>query len=66
MNLELLTQFTHEVLKYNDNIKVVSYSLEGIVLNLIFNAEFGEAVHIYKWEKWLSNRRNKRIEIILS
>lgn len=71
MTLELLNKFSHESLRYKENIKVIYYTLSefsgsgSIDIHLTFNNGGGEFVNKKRYEDWLQMRREEKINQIL-
>ena len=72
ITLELLNKFSHESLRYKEDIKVLYYTLnnfsgsEGIDIHLTFNNGGGEFVSKGRYEDWLQSRRDEKIDKILN
>ncbi len=72
ITLELLNKFTHESLRYKENIKVIYYTFnefsgsEGVDIHLTFNNGGGEFVSKKRYEDWLQSRRDEKINKILN
>jgi hypothetical protein len=72
INLELLNKFSHESLRYKENINVLYYTLnnfsgsEGVDIHLTFNNGGGEFVSKGRYEDWLQSRREEKIAQILN
>jgi hypothetical protein len=72
ISLELLTQFSHESLRYRENVKVLYYTLnkfsgdEGVDIYLRFNIGGGEFIKQTRYEDWLQTRRDEKISQILN
>jgi DNA-directed RNA polymerase delta subunit len=65
INLELLTEFTHEELRYKSDIKVVSYKINVNWIELQFQDVMGEVVKLEKYYNWLQSVREEKINQIL-
>jgi len=65
INLELLTEFTHEDLRYKSVIKVVSYRINFNWIELMFDNDMGEVVKLERYYNWLQSRRDEKINQIL-
>ena len=67
MNIELLTEFLHEFLRYKD-VKINSWKIYNRVIVIDFDNGFGEVVEIERYNKWLSFKRDKKVglEILYS
>jgi hypothetical protein len=74
INLELLTEFTHEDLRYKSVIKVVSYRINVKHLyafipcswiELQFQNGMGEVVKLERYYNWLQSSREEKINQIL-
>ena len=72
ITLELLNKFSHESLRYRENIKVLYYTLNefsgsrGIDIYLAFNNGGGEFVTKIRYEDWLQKRRDDKINQIFN
>ena len=72
ITLELLNKFSHESLRYKEDINVLYYTLnnfsgsEGVDIHLTFNNGVGEFVSKGRYEYWLQSRRDKKIDKILN
>ena len=64
INLELLTEFTHEDLRYK-SIKVVSYRINVNWIELQFQNGMGEVVKLERYYNWLQSSREEKINQIL-
>jgi len=64
-NLENLTEFTHDVLRYKPTIKVISYKIFNNWIDLSFDTGKGEVVSADRFYNWLSEKRNIKIDQIL-
>ena len=65
ITLELLTEFTHEDLKYKSDIKVVSYKINVNWIDLQFQNVMGEVVKLERYYNWLQSRREEKINQII-
>lgn len=65
ITLELLTEFTHEDLRYKSGIKVVSYKINVNWIELQFQDVIGEVVKLERYYDWLQSRREEKINQIL-
>ena len=65
ITLELLTEFTHEYLRYKSHIKVVSYKINVNCVELRFQDVMGEVVKLERYYDWLSEKREEKINQIL-
>ena len=65
INLELLTEFTNEDLRYKSVIKVVSYRINVNWIELQFQNVMGEVVKLERYYNWLQSRREEKINQIL-
>ncbi len=65
INLELLTEFTHEDLRYKSVIKVVSYRINVNWIDLQFQNVMGVVVKLERYYNWLQSRREEKINQIL-
>jgi hypothetical protein len=65
ITLELLTEFTHEDLRYKSDIKVVSYKINVNWIELQFQDVMGEVVKLERYYDWLSEKREEKINQIL-
>lgn len=72
ITLELLNKFSHESLRYKEDIKVLYYNLnrfsgsEGVDIHLTFNNGGGEFVMKSRYEDWLQSSREEKISQILN
>ena len=66
INLELLTEFTHEDLRYKSVIKVVSYRINVNWIELQFQNVMGEVVKLERYYDWLSEKREEKISKLLN
>ena len=64
ITLELLTEFTHEDLRYKSDIKVVSYKISVNWIDLQFQM-MGEVVKLERYYNWLQSRREEKINQII-
>jgi hypothetical protein len=64
ITLELLTEFTHEDLRYKSDIKVVSYKINVNWIDLQFQM-MGEVVKLERYYNWLQSRREEKINQII-
>ena len=64
MNIELLTEFLHEFLRYKD-VKINSWKIYNRVIAIDFDNGFGEVVEIERYNKWLSFKRDEKVDNIL-
>jgi hypothetical protein len=65
INLELLSEFTHEELRYKSDIKVISYKINVNWIELQFQNVMGEVVKLEKYYNWLQSVREEKINQIL-
>ena len=65
INLELLTEFTHEDLRYKSVIKVVSYRINVNWIELQFQNVMGEVVKLERYYNWIQSVREEKINQIL-
>lgn len=71
ITINLLTKFTHESLRYKEEIRVLYYTLNvfsgsnGVDIHLTFNNGGGEFVSKKRYEDWLQSRREEKINQIL-
>jgi hypothetical protein len=61
ITLELLTEFTHEDLRYKSDIKVVSYKINVNWIELQFQDVMGEVVKLERYYDWLSEKREEKL-----
>ena len=66
ITLELLTEFTHEYLRYKSDIKVVSYKINVNCVELRFQDVMGEVVKLERYYDWLSEKREEKISKLLN
>ena len=65
INLELLTEFAHEDLRYKSVINVVSYRINVNWIELQFQNVMGEVVKLERYYNWIQSRREEKINQIL-
>jgi hypothetical protein len=65
INLELLTEFTHEELRYKSDIKVISYKINVNWIELQFQNVMGEVVKLERYYNWLNEIREKKLSKLL-
>ena len=65
INLELLTEFTHEELRYKSDIKVISYKINVNWIELQFQNVIGEVVKLERYYNWLNEIREKKLSKLL-
>ena len=65
MNIELLTEFLHEFLRYKD-VEINSWKIYNRVIAIDFDNGFGEVVEIERYNKWLSFKRDEKVDNILN
>jgi len=65
ITLELLTEFTHEDLRYKSDIKVISYKINVNWIELQFQDVMGEVVKLERYYNWIQSRREEKINQIL-
>ena len=71
MTLELLTEFSHQELRRNKNIVVEKWRVSETRLHLSFfdnrdsRSGFGTLVDTSRYQNWLIDRRQDRIDQIL-
>lgn len=72
ITINLLTKFTHESLRYKEEIRVLYYTLNvfsgsnGVDIHLTFNNGGGEFVSKKRYEDWLQSRREEKINKIIN
>ena len=72
MTLDLLTKFSHESLRYRENVKVLYYNLNTfsgsseVDIYLRYNIGGGEFVKKSRYEDWLQTRREEKINQIIN
>jgi hypothetical protein len=72
ITLELLNKFSHECLRWKEDVNVLYYTLsnfsgsEGVDIHLTFNNGGGEFVSKERYEDWLQSRRDEKIDKILN
>ena len=65
INLEKLTDFTQEDLRYKSSIKVISYKIIGNWMDLQFDSGKGEVVSVDRFNNWVNEKREEKINQIL-
>ena len=65
INLELLSEFTHEELRYKSDIKVISYKINVNWIELQFQNVMGEVVKLERYYNWLNEIREKKLSKLL-
>ena len=65
INLEKLTEFTQEDLRYKSSIKVISYKIIGNWMDLQFDSGKGEVVSVDRFNNWVNEKREEKINQIL-
>jgi hypothetical protein len=65
INLEKLTEFTQEELRYKSSIKVISYKIVGNWIDLQFDNFKGEVVNVDRFYNWMSEKREEKISQLL-
>lgn len=65
ITLELLTNFTHNNLRYKSSVQVVSYKIYVNVIELQFQDAMGEVVKLTRYYDWLRKKREGKINQIL-
>ena len=65
INLEKLTDFTQEDLRYKSSIKVISYKIIGNWIDLQFDSGKGEVVSVDRFNNWVNEKRIEKINQIL-
>ena len=65
INLEKLTEFTQEDLRYKSSIKVISYKIVGNWIDLQFDSGKGEVVSVDRFNNWVNDKREKKISQLL-
>lgn len=65
INLEKLTDFTQEDLRYKSSIKVISYKIVGNWIDLQFDSGKGEVVSVDRFNNWVNDKREKKISQLL-
>ncbi len=72
ITINLLNKFTHESLRYKEEIRVLYYTLNifsgsnGVDIHLTFNNGGGEFVSKKRYEDWLQSRREEKINKIIN
>jgi hypothetical protein len=61
MTLELLTEFTHDNLRYKNGIKVISYKILNNWIDLKFDNGVGEVVSSERFYNWLNEKREEKL-----
>ena len=61
INLEKLTDFTQEDLRYKSSIKVISYKIIGNWIDLQFDNSKGEVVSVDRFYNWINEKREEKI-----
>ena len=67
MNIELLTDFIHQEMSYNQDILVESFQLHNDKIHLIFTTKtksvrLGEIVSLDRYQDWLLYRRAGKLK----
>jgi len=66
ITLELLSQFTHEELRYKSKIKVTSYEIIRDWIQLQFDDNvMGEVVSSDRFYNWVNEKRDEKINQII-
>lgn len=65
INLEKLTEFTKEELRYKSSIRVISYKIIGNWIDLQFDNLKGEVVNVDRFYNWMSEKRREKISQLL-
>lgn len=65
INLKKLTDFTQEDLRYKSSIKVISYKIIGNWIDLQFDSGKGEVVSVDRFNNWVNEKREEKINQIL-
>jgi hypothetical protein len=66
ITLELLTEFTHEDLRYKSDIKVISYEIIRDWIQLQFDDNvMGEVVSSNRFYNWINKKRDEKINQII-
>lgn len=65
ITLELLTEYTHDILKYKENIKPFDFKDYGNFVHIFFDS-MGESVLKKNYYEWLSKRRGSQIDKIIN
>ena len=65
ITLEKLTEFTQEDLRYKSSIKVISYKIIGNWMDLQFDSGKGEVVGVDRFNNWVNEKREEKINQIL-
>lgn len=65
INLEKLTEFTQEDLRYKSTVKVVSYKILNNWIDLQFDNGKGEVVSADRFYNWMSEKRREKISQLL-
>lgn len=65
INLEKLTDFTQEDLRYKSSIKVISYKIIGNWIDLQFDSGKGEVVSVDRFNNWINGKREEKISQLL-
>jgi hypothetical protein len=65
ITLEKLTEFTQEDLRYKSSIKVISYKIIGNWMDLQFDSGKGEVVSVDRFNNWVNEKREEKINQIL-
>ena len=61
MTLELLTEFTHDNLRYKNGIKVISYKILNNWIDLKFDNSMDEVVSIDRFYNWVNKKREEKL-----
>lgn len=64
INLEKLTEFTQEELRYKSSIRVISYKIIGNWIDLQFDNLKGEVVNVDRFYNWMSEKREEKLSKI--
>lgn len=65
INLEKLTEFSHENLRYKSTIKATSYKIIGNWIDLQFDSGKGEVVSVDRYYHWINGKRREKISQLL-
>jgi hypothetical protein len=64
MDTKLLTEFVTESLRYK-NIKVEYYKVFNTFIDIRFDNGYGEIVEVERYNRWISERRQNKINEII-
>ena len=64
ITLELLTEYTHDALRYKKNVKPFDFKDYGDFVHIFFDT-MGESVLKKNYYEWLSKRRESKIDNVL-